>query len=143
MIENVTRTKKLQTRWIVISFLAYVIFYLLPITTICFAAPAWPIQSVALTILGIWIFAGIIVIAGVVGYLSEGVTIIEPAIGGAVTAFIFFDVLMLLIRRDLLHIKSLVAIFGIIVAVFALSLFGAWLGEKLQAKKEASEAVAA
>ncbi len=143
MTESVTGSNKLQMKWIVNSFLAYVIFYLLPITAICYAVNGGPIPYIALTFLGVWLFAGVIIIAAVVGYLSEGITIIEPAIGGAVTAFIFFDVLMLLIRRDLLRVKSLIGILGIIIAVFVLSLFGAWLGEKLQAKKEAKKAEAA
>ena len=70
MAEESTQPKKLQWKWVWISLLLYAVFYLVPLFFFAYKVEV---------LLFVWMFAGIIVIAAVAGYLSPGVTIAEPA----------------------------------------------------------------
>ena len=123
MTETSTPTKKLQWRWVGISMVLYALFYLLPL--IIFAMSAEVLTSV-------WVFAGVIIISAVAGYLSEGITIVEPAIAGAGLMFLFFIAMIVVMPQ---HINVSIAAVGmavVMVGIFLLSLLGAWLGERAQ-----------
>ena len=123
MPESPTQSKKLQWRWIGISMVLYAVFYLLPL--IIFAMKAEVLAFV-------WLFAGVIIIAAIAGYLSEGVTIVEPAIAGAGLMFLFFITMILLIPRQINMAGATIGMVIIMLGVFLLSLLGAWLGERAQ-----------
>jgi hypothetical protein len=123
MPESPTQSKKLQWRWIGISMVLYAVFYLLPL--IIFSMKA---EMLAF----IWLFAGIIIIAAIAGYLSEGVTLVEPAIAGAGLMFLFFLTMILLIPRQINIVNATIGMVILMLGVFLLSLVGAWLGERAQ-----------
>jgi hypothetical protein len=84
-------------------------------------------------IIGGWTFGGILVIAAVSAMLSKGVTIWEPAVGGALMAigwYVIFQLLTLTGGNSLrLEAGKLLVTMA---TIFGLSLLGAGLGEGIQ-----------
>jgi hypothetical protein len=133
MDEQSSSSKKIQWKWVAITFVLYVIFYLLPLFVIV------PLLKGAIVtmIIGAWITGGIIIVAAAAAYLSKGITIIEPAIAGALMVILLFFIMSLYmvytqpgVRFDITH--GIPETVGTIIIVFALSLLGAWLGERAQ-----------
>jgi hypothetical protein len=129
MPESSAQSRNLQWKWVGITFIFYVLLYLLPLIV---AAEVFPGNHV---IPGVWIFGGIIIVAALAGYVSKGVTIWEPAIAevGLVVllfAYLFFFVLPADVRGTLKSIAEVLIIPAVIV--FLLSFVGAWLGERAQ-----------
>lgn len=123
MSEPTTQSKKLQWKWIGISIVLYAVFYLLPL--MLFTLGGGVIAS-------IWVFAGIIVVAAVAGYWSEGVTIWEPAIAGAGLMLLFLIAMIAFIPRQISILNATIGMVIVAAMVFLLSLLGAWLGERAQ-----------
>jgi len=123
MPEPSTHSKKLQWKWVLISMVLYAVFYLLPLLVLA---------NVAGVLAFVWLFAGIIIIAGVVGYLSKEVTIVEPAIAGAGLMVLFLVGSIVFIPRQINMQAAIVATGITSVGVFLLSLLGSWLGERAQ-----------
>jgi hypothetical protein len=129
MLESLTPSKKLQWKWVGITLLLYVVFYPSPI----FIAHYILAPKAAQLFIGAWLFAGIIIIGAVAGYLSEGVTLWEPAIAGAGFITLFIIAVAILSPPAGLSIFQSVVQLVIIMAIFFLfSLLGAWLGERAQ-----------
>jgi hypothetical protein len=132
MTESSVQPKKLQWKWVWITFAMYILFYILPI----FIAGNYFTNKIAVLIIGVWIFGGIIIVAAVAGYISKGVTIWEPAIAGAGLVLAFFICMTIYVNVFYnLHYNISGEFLGIIVPtfiVFLLSLLGAWLGELAQ-----------
>jgi hypothetical protein len=124
MPEPSTPSKKLQWKWIGISMVLYALLYLLPLI-IFFSAKA-PVLAF------IWLFAGVILVAALTGYLSKGITIVEPAIAGAALMFLFFITTIVTIPRQINITGTATAMVVMMAGVFLLSLLGAWLGERAQ-----------
>jgi hypothetical protein len=132
-----THTRKFQWKWVGITIAAYVVLYVLPILVTGGAFSRTVPGHTADILLGIWSFAGIIIIAAVVGYLSEGVTLWEPAVGAALLLTAALAVVAVQIFRSPVGHKwtlwHVVAPMLVMVAiVFLLSLLGAWFGEFAQ-----------
>jgi Na+/citrate or Na+/malate symporter len=123
MPELSTQSKKLQWKWVGISVLLYAVFYLLPLLIL---------MRMDNPIGAAWLFAGIIVIAAIAGYLSEGVTIVEPAIASAGLILLFFIATMVFIPRQVDMIRAVIPMAFVMAGVFLLSVLGAWLGERAQ-----------
>ncbi|RPI05063.1 MAG: hypothetical protein EHM64_07815 [Ignavibacteriae bacterium] len=132
MTDSTLQPKKLQWKWIGITFAMYLVFYILPI----YLAMNFMTSQAAVFMTGAWIFGGIILIAAVAGYLSPGVTIWEPAIAGAGLLFSLFVVLLLSLQMLFPHKINIVQELPMILIptaiVFLLSLLGAWMGERAQ-----------
>ncbi len=129
MSELLTPSGKLQWKWVGITFVFYLLFYLLPLILTVELFPN------TLIIPGIWIFGGIIIVAAIAGYISEGVTIWEPAIAAAGLTVLLFGytavfVFPMAFRGAFLQ-GALFIVFPSII-VFILSLTGAWMGERAQ-----------
>jgi hypothetical protein len=130
-------TKKLEWKWVVITFFLYVVFYLVPILTAL--GTFWPhdFGHIADVFLGIWVFGGIIVIAAVAAFISKGITIWEPAIAGGVLVGAIFGYAAIRIFYATVGIRFsmfrvLLPMLFIVMVVFVLSLLGASLGERAQ-----------
>ena len=123
MPEPSTHSKKMQWKWIGISMVMYALFYLLPL--IVFA-------TVAQVIAFVWLFAGIITVAAVAGFMSKEVTIVEPAIAGAGLMLLFFIAMVVFIPRQIDILNATIGMAILMAMVFLLSLLGAWLGERAQ-----------
>lgn len=124
---SLTSPKKLQWKWVGITLGLYLVFYLLPL----FMVGHMPASKLAVLFAGAWLFAGIIIIAAVAGYLSKGVTMWEPAIAGAVLyALCFIADATLSTRIALLQDLAPPAV--TLALVFLISLYGAWWGENAQ-----------
>ena len=121
-----------QWKWVWISMALYAILYALPL--VLFARSGSVIAAM-------WVFAGIMVVAAIAGYLSEGVTIWEPAIAGAGTVLLLLIAILISVppRGNVEYIIFPMAM--TLVLVFLLSLLGAWFGERVQKvwKKRAPE----
>lgn len=128
MTDSQDQEKKFQWKWVWITVGMFAVFYVLPIMAV---------SSFRLTfgdkIIGGWTFGGILVIAAVSAMLSKGVTIWEPAVGGALMAigwYVIFQLLTLTGENSprLEAGKLLVTM----ATIFGLSLLGAGLGEGIQ-----------
>jgi hypothetical protein len=134
MDEQSSGSNKLNWKWIGITLLLYLVFYPSPMLLAHYLlAP-----KAAEIFIGTWLFAGIIIIGAVTGYLSEGVTLWEPAIaaGGFIALFIIVGIITSAILgggpKGLTFFQSVVQLIAIIVIFFVFSLFGAWIGERAQ-----------
>ena len=132
MNEPLTRSKRLQWKWVLITFTMYILFYILPI----FIVGNYFTNKVGVQFIGAWMFGEIIIVAAVAGYLSHDLTIWEPALAGAGLAIAFFLSMIVYIRIFInpgYKITGKILLFLVpTTAVFLLSLLGAWLGEQLQ-----------
>lgn len=126
---------KFQWNWFAIAFAMYMIFYVAPL------ALSIGITDYTNWIHGFfssWLFAGVIVIAAVTSFLSKGVTIREPALASLAmmlvyTAGVYVVRTMMYADKAYMVRYSVMDAFWPIAVVFVLALFGAWLGEKIQA----------
>ena len=137
MNAQATPAKKFQWKWVGISMASYLLFYVLPIAIIVHSYSPGDPSVMARTVLAVWSFAGIFIIAAIVGYISEGVTLWEPACSAAsmiVVVGVYFDVhilssgLYVKVRMSGLLRETLV----IVIVFVLLSLLGAWFGERAQ-----------
>jgi hypothetical protein len=121
MDEQSSSSKKLEWKWIAISFVLYLIFYLLPL----WFAPA-------MLFAGIWIFGGIIIVAAVATYVSKGLAIVEPAIASAILFILIFAILEIFIPGNTIIIFKRGVLFtvGTICIAFILSFVGSWFGAR-------------
>ena len=124
-----SNSKKFQWKWVSITFVLYFVFYLLPM----FAATALLNSKLAAIFNGVWSFGGIAIVAAIAAYFSKGITIIEPAIAGALMVIVLSIVLFVwnpVAQVEIGHVS--LRMLGVIGIVFLLSLLGAWLGERIQ-----------
>lgn len=136
MTDTTLSQNKLQWKWIGISFLLYLVFYLAPLSLMVsfFAGPSSP--TAVLFISG-WSFAGILIVAGAITYWSKGRTFWEPCIAALVlVAFIFFVLRPILVPKEFeLHNVSVISsraadiVFAILLLL--LSFVGSWLGMRI------------
>jgi hypothetical protein len=124
MAESSIQSKKLQWKWVGISLLMYILLYLLPIVIL---GKVFGIDKQVL--FSSWVFGGVIIVAALAAYLSEGTTIWEPAIAGAVLGFLWVIFILLFVRRysisgDVMQFLTAMSI------LFLLSLLGAWFGDR-------------
>ena len=124
-------------RWVGVSYCLFVVFHMLPtILMVGFFRSGmgigWNIGTV------IWLFFGLALIGGYVGYKSAGVTIVEPAISSV--AYVLTLMLSLRSVWNLpVSLKLMLASGVVILASIAIVLVSAWVGELLQVKKQAKE----
>lgn len=126
--------KGIQWKWVWISLLMYLLFYFLPLALV----PGGIISGAVVTkssaiFIGLWSFAGLIIIAAIAGFLSEGVTVREPALAA-------IGVMILWVVSVQMRFNSAIRFTFEATAAFVLALFivgllalgGAWFGEQLQ-----------
>ena len=134
MAETSTPSNQLQWKWVGISLLMYVVFYFLPL----FLVPGGLLNedtatTTSSTLVGIWIFAGVFIIAAVAGFISAGVTIREPFIAAVGLVILWCVVTLLRLRWPAPFSLGISAAFICVAMVVGLlSLSGAWFGERLQ-----------
>jgi peptidoglycan/LPS O-acetylase OafA/YrhL len=132
MTDSSIQPKKLQWKWVGITYAMYLLLYLLPM----YLVGNFITDKISVQLVGGWMFGGIIIIAALAGYLSKGVTIWEPAIAGAGLVLAFFIVVTVYVKVFINPSYSYSGeFFGILIPmiiVFLLSLLGAWLGERAQ-----------
>lgn len=120
-------------KWVGVSYCFFVVYHLLPtIVMIAFfrggLGLGWNIGTL------VWMFFGLALVGGYVGYESAGVTIVEPAI----SSVLYILTLMVSLRSvwDLPYgVRSLWASSAAILAAIAIVIVSAWIGEMLQGKK--------
>ncbi|MCX6121259.1 MAG: hypothetical protein NTX44_06530 [Ignavibacteriales bacterium] len=134
MSEQSSNTKKLQWKWVGITLLLYVVFYPAPVVIAYYLLTQKAVQI----FIGMWLFAGIIIIGAVAGYLSEGVTLWEPAIAAAGFIVLFFlgaMAMMVMMGGGLAGLTLFQSVMQIVITIvifFFFSLLGAWIGERAQ-----------
>ena len=118
----------LQWKWVWISLGMFLVLYVLPML-----GAAMTGSTIGHKLIGGWSFGGVILIAGIAGMISEGTTIWEPAIAGALmTLLLYAGIELVGMTRGLpvrIEVSSIVVA---LVAIFGLSLLGAGLGEGIQ-----------
>jgi hypothetical protein len=134
MTDSSSAPKKFQWKWVWISLLMYIVFYFFPLTLV----PGGMLSGTAVTkasavFIGVWSFAGMIVISAVAGYISKGVTIKEPT--AAAVGLVILSLVAVQIKFNAAIQFTTLSILGLVIAlavVAGLSLAGAWFGEILQ-----------
>ena len=134
MAEEPAASNTFQWRWVGITFGLYVVLYLLPILLVGNTSPGATMSAGSKLFVGIWSFLGIIILSGISGYLSEGVTIWEPAIAGLFAVLLWFIILLVSFsqRGSQMSFEFVPYLIGMMLVIFLLSLFGAIAGERLQ-----------
>lgn len=121
-------------KWVGVSYCFFVVFHMLPtvLMTGMFRSGmglGWNIGTV------IWMFFGLTLIGGYVGYKSAGVTILEPAIS-SVAYIVTLIACMQFVWGLPFDLKSTAASGAVILAGTAIVLVSAWIGEILQSRKQ-------
>jgi hypothetical protein len=134
MTESTSRFKELQWNWVGITFALYLVCYLLPILVVGGVFGNFVVTSKAGIFIGAWSFGGAVILPAIAGYISKGVTILEPAIGGVGLVAIWYIAFRLFLARYVSSgiSEDLPYLATIMVAIFLLSLLGAWFGERAQ-----------
>jgi|WetSurMetagenome_2_1015567.scaffolds.fasta_scaffold705161_1 Na+/citrate or Na+/malate symporter len=141
MTDRFSQHAKLQWKWVGITLAMYFSLYLFPI----FIISIFFKNTIAIKLIGGWMFGGIIIVAALAGYLSKGITIWEPAIAGTgliLGIFVCVIVYTRIINGERLNVVTeFLEILIPTFIVFLLSLLGAWIGERAQKlwKKESLE----
>ncbi len=134
MADTSIQPRKLQWKWVGITFLLEVVFYLLPILFVGGVLGDYIISIKAGLFIGAWSFGGAILFPAIAGFLSKGITIWEPAIAGVVLVALWYAAFRVFFAR---YIASGISIdipylALIMTIIFLLSLVGAWYGERAQ-----------
>jgi hypothetical protein len=134
MADASARAHKLQWKWVGITFLLEVIFYLLPILFVGRVFGDFVISIKAETFIGAWSFGGAILLPAIAGFLSKGITIWEPAIAGVLLVVIWYIAFRLFFARYIAPgiSEDIPYLILIMILIFLLSLLGAWYGERAQ-----------
>src|SRR5271157_5121185 len=134
MADASVQSKKLQWKWVGITFLLEVVFYLLPILFVSGVFGNYVITMKAEIFIGAWSFGGAIVLPAIAGFLSEGITIWEPAIAGVALVVIWYIAFRVFFARYIAPgiSEDIPYLVLIMVMIFLLSLLGAWYGERAQ-----------
>ncbi len=124
---------KFQWLWVVVTLMLYVVLYLFPLYLFGGAfSTGFPAHAQKM-FSGTWVFAGIILTAGLAGFMSKGVTIWEPVVGsiGFIVLLIIMNQVSHVIHggRFQLQVRDNLTTF---VFFFLLSLLGSWMGELWQ-----------
>ncbi len=124
---------KFQWMWVVITLMMYVALYLFPLYLFGGAFSAGFPAHTQRIFSGTWVFAGIIIIAGLAGFMSKGNTIWEPVVGsiGFILLLVTMNELARVIQGGTFHLRVRDTV-TTLVFFFLLSLLGAWLGELWQ-----------
>jgi len=138
MTEASKSAKKLQWKWVGITIVFYLLFYVLPLLLASGAISRGAPGPVATLILAVWCFAGVFINGAVVAYLSEDTTLWEPVVGASVlvTIALAVEAFQVMVspagdRQSLfLHVIAPVMIW--IALAFILSLTGTWFGKRAQ-----------
>jgi hypothetical protein len=134
MSEPPSTQNHFQWKWVGISLLMYIVFYFLPLTLVpggMFSGTV--VTKASATFIGVWSFAGMIIISAAAGYISKGVTIKEPAV--AAIGLVVLSLIAVQIKFNAaiqVTVQGLVGLIIALVVVACLSLAGAWFGEILQ-----------
>ena len=134
MSEQSSNPKKLQWKWVGITLLFYVVLYPAPLVVAYYLLAPNTVHI----FIGMWLFAGIIIIGAVAGYFSKGVTLWEPAIASAGFIVLFFALSFIAIAikgggpAGLTFFQSVMQLVVAILIFFFFSLLGAWIGERAQ-----------
>jgi hypothetical protein len=125
--------KEIRWNWVGITLAMYLLLYVAPIAAgVWFSLPEEPDGIVAI-FLGVWLFGGMVLVSGLAGYLSEGVTIVEPALAAAILFIIGMLVERASLKSQPRSLTDILANIGILSVIFVLAVLGAWYGEKIQA----------
>jgi hypothetical protein len=132
MTDTITQHTRLQWKWVGITIAMYFSLYLLPI----FIVSVFFKNTIAIKLIGGWMFGGIIIVAALAGYFSEGITIWEPAIAG--TGLILGIFVCVIVYTRIIYgarlnvVTEFLAILIPTLVVFLMSILGAWIGERAQ-----------
>ncbi len=134
MADASAQSNKLQWKWVGITFLLEVVFYLLPILFVSGVFGNYVISMKAEMFIGAWSFGGAILLPAIAGFLSEGITIWEPAIAGVLLVAIWYIAFRLFFARYIAPgiSEDVPYLIFIMVLIFLLSVLGAWYGERAQ-----------
>ena len=134
MTEQPAPSDTFQWKWVGITFIMFALFYLLPIIIVGKMFSGGAMSKGAEVFVGSWSVIGAIVIAALAGFLSEGVTIWEPAIAGICAILLWAVILFQAFaqRGAKISTEFIPYLFGMTMIVFLLSLFGATVGERIQ-----------
>jgi hypothetical protein len=124
---------KFQWTWVVITLMMYIVLYLFPLYLFGGAYESGFPGHAQRMFSGTWVFAGIIITAGLAGFMSKGVTIWEPVVGsiGFIILVILMNELARILQGGTFHLQVRDNI-TTLVFFFLLSLLGSWLGELWQ-----------
>lgn len=126
---------RIDWKWVGVGYCIFVVFHLLPSLFLL----EFVRQGLGGNLLrSLWGLMGLVVVGLYIGYRSRGYTILEPAI-----AALLYAVTIFLKSGELIGGKWTSQSAGMLlvmsVGAFLLAMFGAWIGEMLQTRKEQAE----
>ena len=134
MATNLEDQTTFQWKWVGSSLLLYIVFYFIPLTFIPGGVfTEGPIPMWSAKVVGAWAFSGIFIIAAASGYLSKGVTILEPVVASIGLTVIFMLATKIKFNHKLAESAENETVFITLgIAFLMLSFCGAWMGERIQ-----------
>lgn len=130
--------KRIDWRWVGIGYCLYIVYHLLP-SYLLLGLARYGLTGKLVK--GMWLFIGLAVIGGYIGFRSRGITILEPAI----SALLYMATLALLFDQfwgRSFGPRSVGLIYVWIVGGFVIAFVSAWVGELVQARKLSAEKTA-
>jgi hypothetical protein len=128
--KEIFQLRSIDWKWLIVSFCFLVLFHLLPsflATDFLFSIDE-PFKFL------IWLVLGICVISAIIGFYSRGITVLEPALASIIYALILLSQAKIPWKFDY-DIRSVIARFVFLMAVFVVACFGAAFGEWLQMRR--------
>jgi hypothetical protein len=140
MDEHTKSSFSFDWRWVVAGYCYLVLFHMLPTYLMgsSLVLPRFPGEEGAgfrsVDFGTLWLMAGVVVVAFVVGWKSKGQTLLEPMLSGALYALTSSIAFRHMASTRVHGKETLAFVFWLLTAVI-LSAVGAWLGEALQRRK--------
>ena len=132
--------RPIDWKWVGMGYCFFVVFHMLPSY---FAIGMHGMAGNGLAGLpGLWLFIGLAFVGFLVGYRSQGVTVLEPGISSLFYALTLLYFMGQFTGQDI-SLSTIAYAYVTIVAIFVTAVFSAWLGEKVQERKDAKRAQAA
>lgn len=134
--QTIQPIKKIDWRWVGIGYCFFVVFHLLPSYLLFFVSPL--LAGRDMTAKGGWLFLGLALVGCFIGYRSKGVTILEPAL----SSLAYLLTLSLLFEQfwgRSINTNTVGLMIAWAAVGFVIAFVSAWVGEIIQARREAKK----
>jgi len=132
--KNLWALRPIDWKWIGMGYCYFVVFHMLP--SYFFTGTRFSLmRSGFVELMGVWLFIGLAFVAFFIGFHSRGVTVIEPGLSSLMYAITIFFYLGRFTGQDV-SLRTIGYAYITALMFFLTAVLSAWLGEKMQQRKE-------